>query len=257
MTRVFRNLTVFFILLSLSTVALGTQTIWKRVSLLQFSWNQNTRATVIFEIPSDREDPGDFTRLRIATPGHKELLLSNEDGWVKWRTGEISSEFSKAAKNIVASEYALVINAAPGRALLFLFGYSYASSPGSLDVIELSNLNEPKVIFHRKEFGLTELRDLDSSGVAEIVGYACLGQSWGHDFVTYDPLSVYKLSGTKGETASYSLLLSKQYTLKHYYGWAGPECREDVAVVLHPPKGGKPILMKSSEAEKLFEAKSK
>ena len=53
------------------------------------------------------------------------------------------------------------------------------------------------------------------------------------------------------EVATYDLELSKQYNLKHYYGWVGEDCREDVAVVLHPPDGGKPVILNSKEAEKL------
>jgi hypothetical protein len=52
-----------------------------------------------------------------------------------------------------------------------------------------------------------------------------------------------------------SLPLSKTYNLKYYYGWAGAQCSEDIAVVLHPPKGGKPRVMSTKEAEKLTEKK--
>jgi hypothetical protein len=54
--------------------------------------------------------------------------------------------------------------------LLVLFGYSYASSPGSPDVLEVSKDGRPAVVFHRNEFGLSDLRDLDGDGLAEIVG---------------------------------------------------------------------------------------
>jgi hypothetical protein len=52
-------------------------------------------------------------------------------------------------------------------------------------------------------------------------------------------------------TATLSLPLSKDYNLKHYYGWAGAKCREDIAVVLHPPQGGKSLVMSAQKAEKL------
>jgi len=51
--------------------------------------------------------------------------------------------------------------------------------------------------------------------------------------------------------ASFSLTLSKSYTLKHYYGWAGPECSEELAVVRHPPGGGKPVILKKADAMRL------
>lgn len=77
----------------------------------------------------------------------------------------------------------------------------------------------------------------------------------GHDFLTYDPYSVYRLPKSQSGRATYSLESSKQYNLTHYYGWVGPDCSEDYAVVLHPPGQKKPIIMKSKEAEKLFEQK--
>jgi hypothetical protein len=64
---------------------------------------------------------------------------------------------------------------------------------------------------------------------------------------------VYRLSNAPGENARLSIPLSKRYNLKHYYGWAGPKCSEDIAVVLHPPKGGKPIVVSAKEAQELTE----
>jgi hypothetical protein len=73
--------------------------------------------------------------------------------------------------------------------------------------------------------------------------------------VTYDPLHVYKLETTPEPELKLSLPLTREYNLKHYYGWAGPECSEKLAVVLHPPGGGKPVIMKAKEAERLSEKK--
>jgi hypothetical protein len=40
--------------------------------------------------------------------------------------------------------------------------------------------------------------------------------------------------------------------MKNYYGWAGAECSDDLAIVRNPPSGGKPLIMKAKEAEKLM-----
>ena len=109
---------------------------------------------------------------------------------------------------------------------MFLFGYSYASSPGSLDVLEVSNKGQPGIVLHRDEFGLKEIRDLDGDGLADIVGYPCLSQAWGNGLLTYDPFNVYKLGASPALPANLSLPLSKSYNLKHYYGWAGAKCSE-------------------------------
>ena len=208
-------------------------------------------ASVVIDIPSKWNNPGDFTRIRISTPGQKEFVLTNENGWVKYVSDEasLSSELKKT--NLIRSGYVLGLRAKESRTLLFLFGYSYASSPGSLDVLEVSNNGPIRVILHRDEFGLKELRDLDGDGLAEIVGYPCLSQQWGNGLLTYDPFNVYALGVSAGVPAKISLPLSKAYNLKHYYGWAGAKCSEEFAVVLHPPNGGKPIVVSAKEAEKM------
>jgi hypothetical protein len=106
-------------------------------------------------------------------------------------------------------------------------------------------------VFHRDEFGLSDLRDLDGDGLAEIVGYPCLSQEYGNGLLTYDPFNVYKLSNIPAVAAKLSLALSKSYNLKHYYGWAGAECSEKFAIVLHPPRGGKPLVVTATEAERM------
>jgi hypothetical protein len=88
-----------------------------------------------------------------------------------------------------------------------------------------------------------------------MVGYPCLSQGFGNGLLTYDPFNVYKLDLNVAITATLSLPLSKEYNLKHYYGWTGAKCSEDIAVVLHPPRGGKPLVMSTRQAEKLVSGK--
>jgi hypothetical protein len=91
--------------------------------------------------------------------------------------------------------------------------------------------------------------------VAEVIGYPCLSQEWGNGLITYDPYNVYKLGGVSGTSASLSLPLSRNYNLSHYYGWAGAQCSEDLAVVIHPPGGGKPLIMNAKKAERITSGK--
>ncbi len=180
-------------------------------------------------------------------------MLRNDSGWVKYASeaANIMPGLLKR-KNLVPSQYVLALEAGnQNRALLFLLGYSYASSPGSLDVVEVSEAGDPRIVLHREEFGFADLIDLDSDHVAEVVGYPCLSQEFGNGLETYDPLNVYKLAETKGEEAQLSIPLSRSYNLKHFYGWAGAKCSENIAVVLHPPKGGKPIIVSTKEAERI------
>ena len=216
----------------------SAQTQWERVSSLQFEWNGHPNVKVTLEIPKTWINPGDFTRIRIRVPGQREFVLSNKDGWVKYGSEEVSSSAElRKRKNLIPSEFLLALKTDHhNRTVLFLLGYSYASSPGNLDVLELSATGQPRVVLHRLELGLLDVRDLDSDGVAEVIGYPCLSQEFGNGLLTYDPLNVFKLGSIPGEAAKLSIPLTKNYNLEHYYGWAGPKCSEDFAVVMHPPK---------------------
>jgi hypothetical protein len=224
---------------------------WKQVYSFQYDWDRYRAATFIFELPSAGADGGgDFTRMRIQVPGRKEFVLDNGDGWVEY-TSKGASISSKLHKTLTPSNHVLAVKAADDRTLLFLFGFEYASSFGKFDVLEISEAGDPKVVLHRDEFMLEELRDLDGDGIPEVVGKTCQSQTWGNDLLTYDPFNVYQLAAISGGPAELSLPLSKSYNLRHYYGWAGPKCSEDFAVVLHPPGGGKPVVVTKQEAERM------
>ena len=135
--------------------------------------------------------------------------------------------------------------------MLVLFGWAYGSDPGSLHILALDRTGYPVGVFSSDTFGLMALADTDGDGACEIIGKHSLSHLWGTCFSTYDPYSVYRLPSSGIGKARLSLELSKKYNLKHYYGWAGPHGREDIAVVLCAPKG-KPRIMNAKEAEKLY-----
>jgi hypothetical protein len=250
---------VVFAAILAATVAplAAAQNKWRLVSSFTVSWNEQANVHFSLSIPETWDTPGDFTRLSIIVPGHKQFVLANEGGWVKYGSNEASTSLEvKNLKNLIASNYVFAAKAAQNRTVLFLFGYSYASSPGSLDMLEISAEGDVWVALHREELGLKDFRDLNGDGVAEVVGYPCLSEEYGNGLLTYDPFNVYSLSNSPGGKANLSVALSKQYNLRHYYGWAGPECSEDFAVVLHPPDGGKPIVVSAKEAEKITEPTS-
>src|ERR1019366_6766616 len=131
----------------------SAQTKWRQISDFQFDWNGRQNVKVILEIPENWSDPGDFTRIRILVPGERQFVAKDEGGWVKLRSEAASTSADvRKYKNLVQSEYVLAENAsAQGRTLLFLVGYSYASSPGSLDVIELPASGPPRIVLHKNE----------------------------------------------------------------------------------------------------------
>jgi hypothetical protein len=251
------NRFTFFVALVLTLpVSLCGQAVWGRVSSTRIDWNGQNNVEVIFEVQSPSTSPGGFTRIRIQIPGQKEFKLTNPDGWVKYNSTDASRPpKALSAQTQVRTEYLLALPVAENRTALFLFGSEYGSSPGTLDVLELSPGEQPQRVLHRPQFGLTDVRDLDADGVAEVIGYPCLSQEFGNGLLTYDPFNVYKLPQRSNAGAVLSVPLSKGYNLKHYYGWAGVQCSEQFAVVLHPPNGGKPRVMKTQEAEKQTSAK--
>ena len=208
------------------------------------------------ELPEGYDDAGDFTRIHIQVKGQPEFVLDNDDGWIALDTGEQESRVYDRliGRNLARSKNVLILpsstkkSAAP---LVFLRSWAYASDPERLHVIGFQKTGAP-ILLVNTLLDLAEYSDLDGDGDYEIAGWPCLSQGFGADLLTYDPPHVYKVHLQPQPAAEISLPLSKSYAEKHYYGWAGPDCSEQLAVVLHPPAGGKPVIMKKDEAERLM-----
>ena len=215
-----------------------------------FDWlGKGTPAHFKLERHTGQQEP---SRLTIQIKGHKDFVLSNDDGWVEYETDfQPQENFLKINKNLGTSKFVLFLKVTNGLPpFAFLTSLDYASDPERLHVIGL-DVGDPKLLFNQI-FHLAQLDDLDGDGMKEMVGLPCFSQSWSDNLLTYDPLHVYKLETTPKPELKLSLPLSQDYNLKHYYGWAGPDCSEDLAVVLHPPGGGKPVIMKTEEAKKML-----
>ncbi len=243
-----------FVFATLLVSLASAQTQWKQVETLRFDWaGIGKPAAMILETSSNQDRGGEFERLRILTPGNPEFVLLDNDGLTNFRKD--TCEYKKIGlckkPNLVSSEWLFFYRLPSGRIILFVFGRAYASSPGSLHVLALDAKGMPEELLSLREFDLDDMIDVDGDGTPEFVGKKCFTQEWGNHLLTYDPYSVYRLPTLPTGKATYLLELSKLYNLKNYYGWAGKDCREDVAVVVHPPGGGKPVIMNSKEAEKL------
>ena len=225
---------------------------WAVAEEFDFDWRENG-APAHFKIEQSQEEQ--ISRLTISFKGEpgRGLVLENDDVWEEFARDFLREEdFLSKNKNLAASKYVFSFALAPSaKPLVFLVTPQYGSDPGNLFVLALDFREDPKLILN-KTLHLKEIRDLDGDGVAEIAGQPCFSQSWSDNLLTYDPLHVYKLETTPKPELQLSLPLSQDYNLKHYYGWAGPDCSEDLAVVLHPPGGGKPAIMKTEEAKKIL-----
>jgi hypothetical protein len=235
-----------------------SDTPWNTVEEFDYAWRES-RPPVHFklQLPEGYRAPGDFTRVRIQAPGRREFVLDNQDGWIEYNSTEQPSTVYAGLqkRNLVKSKYVLVLPGSRSQGeppLVFLRSWGYASDAERLHVIGFQPSGEPITLINA-ELDLIELADLDDEGNLHIVGRPCLSQEFGPGLLTYDPIHVYTLPHPVTSPATLSLPLSEAYNLKHYYGWAGPDCSEKLAVVLHPPSGGKPIIMKVDAAEKLME----
>ena len=226
---------------------------WSTAEEFDFDW-QGTGAPAHFKIAQSEEEQ--VSRLTIRLKGQPDFVLDNDDVYDEFKNDFMPEEkFLSKSKNLATSKYAYALppaHAGELRPLVFLVTPQYGSDPGNLLVLALDSSARPKLIL-KTTFHIQEFRDLDGDGVAEIAGQPCFSQSWGHDFLTYDPLHVYKLQTSPEAELKLSLPLTQEYNLKHYYGWAGPDCSEEQAGVLHPPGGGKPRIVQSEEAKKMFQ----
>ncbi len=200
-----------------ASAAASAQITWKQVSSFRFDWDRYKDVQVTLEMPSSWNDAlgdppiGDFQRVRIAIPAKKEFVFEGD-----WVGGLRELRYLKAypvhdAKNLVESKDLLALKAAQDRTLLFMFGWAYASNPGSLEILELSDDGEPRIIFDQKNFQLTDFRDLDGDGVAEIVGLPDFAQCASETDCDKVPFDVYHLASVAGGKAELSTPLSETY----------------------------------------------
>ncbi len=214
------------------------------------------RYDFVLRVPKEESGPAAFTQLLILRGGREVFRLEDKDGLIKVSHGVHSSELVEATKrNLLRSDYVLMLPGPEGGSkcpVLVLFGWGYASDPGSLHVVALDERGVPREVLSLPAFDLSSIKDLDHDGVPEFVGRKCLAQEWGPGLMTYDPLLVYRFGAAPVSPMMLDTVLSRKYNEEHSVGWAGSECREDLAVVLHPPDGGRPRIMPTKEAEALL-----
>lgn len=235
------------------------QTRWVHVETASFDWDHEGHSfNFVLDRPGDYSRGGDSTRLRIFAPNGSHYIFVDKDGLTtladsvgpNWVTSHLTA---LVRANPLKSEHLLFLptdSSFRKPFLLCMFGWAYGSSPGSIHVIALIN-SVPEQILYRQEFKIMDYDGFENNEPILITGKPCLSQEWGNGLLTYDPYWVFSLPPGGAGLAHLSLPLSKKYNLKHYYGWAGPNCSEKLAVVLHPPGGAKPLIMDAKKAEGL------
>ena len=121
---------------------------------------------IITEMIPDWEDPGDYLALKILNRNNKVLLFHfNIDGWVKF-DDYYEVPLAILEQNQLDSDKLLMIEV-NGKSYLFMFGYMYASSPGIVSIIELSDA--PTLLFN-KEFYIKSIEDVNEDDYLDILG---------------------------------------------------------------------------------------
>ena len=189
--------------------------------------------------------------LRIRGRDQPAMTVSLPGGLVPLAKGLLDSAIAK--DNLLHSRYLYLaprLRDARGTPMLLVFGWAFASDPGSIVILTLTPGGQPVEVLRDSTFLLTDIDDLNGDRVQEIVGKRSLSEIWGRCFETYDPYAVYRFRRRATTRALYDSALSRSYTVTHYVGWAGPTAREDVAVV-RCARGG-PRLMPAKQAEREY-----
>jgi len=232
---------------------------WSQVETFQFDWNgDGVLDTFYLENPSDVQEPGSFKRIRIDLSGQPEFTLENEDFWIRFGSGVNEGSGSFAQQNMASSQYVLFLPLSNGdqkRSLLFLTGIPAGNTPGRLQVLQIDDDGSPRVIFYRDEFDLEDYVDLNGDGYPEMVGKSCFEKRTDDGLETYAPFQAFEVPRDIGGKVILSMGMSATYNRLHYYGWAGPDCSDDLVILKNPPAGGKPLIMKASDAAKFTQAK--
>ena len=108
--------------------------------------NDGVNENIILEkLQFDWEEPGDFHRIRIIA-NDTCFSFFNSGGWIKLEPSLIEYIPDFFLNNILSSDY-IAIDKHTNDLLLFAFGYVYASEPGLLSIINLSQ-KTPKLILN-------------------------------------------------------------------------------------------------------------
>lgn len=187
-------------------------------------------------------DPGDFHKIIIKFNTGKLIEIYNTGDWEVLDTNESFYETIRKY-NLVNNNKVLLVELSKNRKVVIINGYSYASAPGKLTVIDIS-VNKPKVLFF-DNFLIQGIKDLNNDGIKELIGYEYLSMYNGDEEYggyedynsigeTYRPYFVLKF---QNESFIIDTLLSESYNYENYVGYFGLEFDKDdryLVIVPHP-----------------------
>ena len=234
-----------------SVVATG----WCTLEVRHFTWRAGQGSyDLVIERPLDSAAMGDIgTRLRIRTPSGIERSFYDTIG--PGGITEIDSHLDSTLlrESPLASAYLLAtsrIRSPAGDPVLFAFGWGYASDQATFRVIGLNADGVPYEVLFLEHFGLTNIRDLDGDGQAELLGFQWMSEGFGRCYWTYNPVFVLSFPRTPSPFhGRIDLPLSARYNREEGNGWAGSSPSEEMVYVECAPGGKR--LMRVSDADTL------
>ena len=220
---------------------------WKPLESVRYIWRRNQPAYQFAVEETPRAPP----RLRIQDPYGGALTITLDGGVVPIAQG-VLNDHALIAGNLIKSKYIYIsrkLRNVRGEPMLIIFGWGYASDPGSIRIISLNSNGAPHILFSSQTFLLTGIVSLKHGRDLEIIGLRSMSQQSGC-LETYNPYIVYRLSLPRGTTFTYSEASSRKYNNNHYFGWDGPKATQRIAVVLC--KRGHGRILPWTEAERLY-----
>lgn len=177
-------------------------------------------------------DPGDFQKIEIKLSNKDFYEIYNLGDWINLNNEQLKL-FGKS--NIVKTDRFLITEIEKGRIVMIIFGWQYASSPGNISIIDLTNGNI-KPLFN-KLFEFISLEDIDNNNVKEIIGLSfyretcCYSDSvsWGFTYMPYHVLKIEK------DTVQIDLHLTEEYNYKNYVGYFGTDYDQEMRYLTVEP----------------------
>jgi hypothetical protein len=132
----------------------------------EFELDSINKYNITIEHLDPWELPGDYIKIIIKSNNHI-IDLENLEGWVKFDNNYTVPEQVKN-QNLINTDYFIYTKLDDNKPIILLFGWVYASEPGLMTIIDLTNKN-PKLIFNNF-FQIKKIFDIDNDGVKEIIG---------------------------------------------------------------------------------------
>lgn len=218
MTRTILILSLLFVTVSVNAI---------EVERLQYDLDGDGKTDdIILSTPENWVDAGEFMRVDFHFGNGSKRSLEGSSGWVSYSESadkQLVDWFRQ--HNLLPSQRLVLLDDTEG-GILFLFGYAYASSPGELTVVSFYH-NDIRTIFKGNFW--PEMIETSPESI-KMTGKQCFTYAWGIDLKcrTYDPYQVIQLTA---ESAQLDKVQTRDYNIKHYFGYVGPDCSEEYAVV--------------------------